>query len=78
MRDESKTKQQLIDELNALRKEVSSSGSTESEDGRLTHSDRMAAGLAHNFNNVLTAVLGYSHLGLKVQPRDFDRIGLTS
>lgn len=70
MKDEAKTKEQLADELNALREEVATLRSNKPKERHAVQLERMAAGLAHNFNNVLTAVLGYSHLGMKAEQSD--------
>ena len=60
MSDEAKTRKQLINELISLREEIARLKDLDIAARRLNCSERLAVGLAHNFNNILTPILGYS------------------
>ena len=62
MNDETRTKNELIDELHLLRDRVAGFENGESEQRLRGVNDRSSEGMAHDFNNILTGINGYSAL----------------
>jgi signal transduction histidine kinase/CheY-like chemotaxis protein len=70
VRDESKTREQLISELIRMREEIARLKDIDIAARRLDCAEQLAMGLSHNFNNILTPILGYSQLGAKAKAAD--------
>lgn len=70
MRDETRSRKQLIGELESLREELARLRDIDLAAARLKCAEHLASGLAHNFNNILTPILGYAQLGISNYPDD--------
>ena len=62
MKDNSKTKAQLIEELVLLRKHVSELEAHLGQAQKMEAVERLAGGITHGFNNMMTVVTGYSEM----------------
>jgi len=85
MKDEHKTKEELIDELEGMRQRIEeletlcrAGAGHKGHEGQLSHEQKMevigqmAGDVAHDFNNILTAIIGYASI-LQAEANDHQK-----